>query len=200
MEGAKPAPIDPALLEPVMKPFPGARTLPAEAYTSAEVLGWEERHFFEASWVCAGRAVDLSNPGDQRALRVGREGILLVRGDDARLRGFYNVCRHRGHELLECGASRNQRGIKCPYHAWVYGLEGDLRAAPRFGDVPGFEKADYPLIEARVVRILGGAEEKVGHERILRRWNDRVWHHELRVVQGDHILDEVSHRRADGLP
>jgi Rieske 2Fe-2S family protein len=152
---ATPVPIDPALLEPVMRPFPQALTLPAEAYTSPEVLEWEKRRFFEGSWVCAGRATDLSKPGDQRALGVGREGILLVRGDDGRLRGFYNVCRHRGHELLECGASRNQRGIKCPYHAWVYGLEGDLRAAPRFGDVPGFDKSDYPLVQARVVEWNG---------------------------------------------
>lgn len=141
------APVDPALLELVLEQ---GLTLPAEAYTSAEVLAWEQRHFFEASWVCIGRSTELGGPGDQKAFRVGREGILLVRGDEGALRGFFNVCRHRGHELLPCGETRNQRGIKCPYHAWVYGLGGELRAAPRFGDVPGFDKDDYSLVEARV--------------------------------------------------
>ena len=117
MQAATPAPMDRGLLESVLQPFPGSHTLPAVAYSSPEVLAWEERHFFEASWVCAGRASDLGEAGDQKAVRLGREGVLLVRGDDGVLRGFYNVCRHRGHELLECGASRNQRGIKCPYHA-----------------------------------------------------------------------------------
>ena len=104
------APIDRALLEPVLAPrMDGARTLPAEAYTSAAVFDWEHRHLFEQGWVCVGRADELANPGDQRAYRVGQEGILVVRDHDPVLRGFYNTCRHRGHELLEPGASRNLR-------------------------------------------------------------------------------------------
>ncbi|MGZ5306466.1 MAG: aromatic ring-hydroxylating dioxygenase subunit alpha, partial [Actinomycetota bacterium] len=66
-----------------------------------------------------------------------------------------NTCRHRGHELLEPGTQRNLRAIKCPYHAWVYGLDGTLNGAPRFGDVPGFDKAEYPLIPARVTEWHG---------------------------------------------
>ena len=69
---------------------------------------------------------------------------------DGALRGFYNTCRHRGHELLEPGASRNLRVIKCPYHAWVYQLDGSLGAAPRFGALDGFDRADYPLVAARI--------------------------------------------------
>jgi glycine betaine catabolism A len=146
-----PAPIDAAALAPVLGPaLQGSRTLPAEAYTSQEVFDWETEHFFEAGWLCLGRADDLGGPGDQRAVRIGREGILLVRGEDGVLRGFHNACRHRAHELLEPGASRNLRVIKCPYHAWVYGLDGGLKGAPRFGDVPGFEKDELPLIPARV--------------------------------------------------
>jgi Rieske 2Fe-2S family protein len=65
------------------------------------------------------------------------------------------VCRHRGHELLEPGGERNLRAIKCPYHAWVYGLDGALNGAPRFGDVAGFDKAEYPLVQARVAEWHG---------------------------------------------
>ena len=145
------SPIDASLLAPVLAPTLGrSRTLPAEAYTSPAVFDWEAAHLFEGGWVCVGRAEDLSAPGDQRAYRIGREGILVVRGRDGALRGFYNTCRHRGHELLEPGTARNLRAIKCPYHAWVYQLDGSLGAAPRFGDQQGFHKADFPLIAARI--------------------------------------------------
>ncbi len=145
------SPVEPGLLQPVLAPTLGAsRTLPAEAYTSERVFDWEAAHFFEGGWVCVGRADELAHIGDQKAFRIGREGVLVVRDHDEELRGFYNTCRHRGHELLEPGSSRNLRAIKCPYHAWVYQLDGSLGAAPRFGDLAGFDKARYPLIAVRL--------------------------------------------------
>jgi Rieske 2Fe-2S family protein len=145
------SPIDPELLASVLTPRLGeGRTLPAPAYVSDDVFAWETRHFFESGWVCIGRDADVAEPGDQAAFRIGREGVLVVRGDDGRLRGFFNTCRHRGHELLEPGERRSLRAVKCPYHAWVYRLDGTLGAAPRFGDVEGFDKGDYPLVDTRV--------------------------------------------------
>lgn len=176
------APIDPSRLQSVASSLAGARTLPSEAYLSQDVLAWERRHVFEASWVCAGRADRLARPGDQLAVRVGDEGVLLVRDGTLSLRGFFNVCRHRGHELVEPGTHTNLRAIKCPYHAWVYGLDGSLAGAPRFGHVPGFDKADFPLIPARVAEWHGwifvnatsdapAFEEHVGNlEELIARW------------------------------
>ncbi len=150
------SPIAPELLRLALAPTLGAsRTLPSEAYISQGVFDWETEHFFEGGWVCIGRSEDLQTAGDQKAVRIGNEGILLVRGNDGELRGFYNTCRHRGHELLEPGGTRNLRAIKCPYHAWVYGLDGKLNGAPRFGDVPGFDKNDYPLVAAQVAEWHG---------------------------------------------
>jgi Rieske 2Fe-2S family protein len=150
------SPIDPERLRAVLAPTLGeSRTLPAEAYRSEDVFSWEAANFFEGGWVCVGRADDLAEPGDQRAFRIGSEGILVVRGLDGTLRGFYNTCRHRGHELLDPETGRNLRAIKCPYHAWVYQLDGSLGAAPRFGDHPGFDKSDYPLIAARIAEWHG---------------------------------------------
>ncbi|MGH2545964.1 MAG: Rieske 2Fe-2S domain-containing protein, partial [Actinomycetota bacterium] len=94
-------PLNPRDLEKCLSP-PG-RTLPGAAYTSDEVLAWEAERFLEGSWTCVGRAAGLAGPGDQRAVRVGAEAVLLVRGADGALRGFFNTCRHRGHELLPCG-------------------------------------------------------------------------------------------------
>jgi glycine betaine catabolism A len=130
--------------------LPEARTLPPQAYTSQDVFEWELEHFFEGSWVCLGRDDDLGTPGDQRAVRIGGDGVLLTRGQDGNLNALSNVCRHRAHELLEPGTGRNARVIKCPYHAWVYDLSGGLSAAPRFHDVPGFDRSEFPLQAVRV--------------------------------------------------
>ncbi len=141
------APLDLGSVEQVLQPYDQALTLPGDAYGSPEVFDWEVRHFFEGGWMCVGREADLGldATGDQTAVQVGRQSFLVVRGDDAGLRAFHNICRHRGHELLEVGERRAQRGIKCPYHAWVYGLEGDLRATPRFNlEVP---KESFPLVQ-----------------------------------------------------
>lgn len=145
------APLDLAAVERVLAPYDRAVTLPGDAYGSPEVFAWERQHLFEGSWMCVGRAADLglTGPGCQAAVQVGTQSFLLVVGDDSVTRAFHNICRHRGHELLAIGEQRTQRGIRCPYHAWVYGLEGDLRATPRF-NLDSLDKADYPLVGARV--------------------------------------------------
>jgi Rieske 2Fe-2S family protein len=145
-----PAPLSHAGLDRVLLPFGASRLLPQEAYTSPEVLAWEEEHFFERSWVCAGTAEGLARPGDQKAIRVGRDGILLVRGDDGLLRGFYNVCRHRAHELLAPGACAQSPSIRCPYHGWTYDLDGSLRPSVRKSHDPGFDPTAEGLVPARV--------------------------------------------------
>ncbi len=141
------APIDPAAIDRALAPFGASRTLPATAYTSPDLLAWERRHFFEASWACVGRSSDVGDPGAQRAVDIGGEGVLLVRGPegDGGLRAFSNVCRHRGHQLLQSGECTVNKAIVCPYHAWTYGLDGSLRGAPSFREVPGFDADEFPL-------------------------------------------------------
>ena len=70
----------------------------------------------------------IPGPGDQRAETVGEGSVLLVRDNEGVLRAFANTCRHRGHELLPCGAATQQKVIICPYHSWTYTLDGSLRA------------------------------------------------------------------------
>ena len=148
-------PFERADLEASMQP-PG-RTLPAAAYVDPGVFAWERTRFCEGSWYCLGRSADLPGPGDRRAVPVGTEAVLLVRGKDGELRGFFNTCRHRGHELIRCGAPvATGKAITCPYHSWTYGLDGRFRVAPAFGD-RGPDKDDpaNSLIEARVEEWAG---------------------------------------------
>jgi len=149
------APLSSDALARVLMPFGRSFTLPAAAYVSDDVFAWEKRAFFEDGWVCVGRASELADPGAMKAVAIGRESVLLVRDDSGALNGFFNVCRHRAHQLLEEGACARARVIRCPYHAWVYGLDGALRGAPRFSDRPGFDRSDYPLVAARVTEWHG---------------------------------------------
>ncbi|MDQ5809335.1 MAG: aromatic ring-hydroxylating dioxygenase subunit alpha [Actinomycetota bacterium] len=148
-------PIDRELLAPSLAPFGKSTTLPAEAYTDESVFRWEQERFFDGSWVCVGRAGGLREAGDRRAVSLGRESVLLVRGEDDTLRAFYNVCRHRGHELLPVGGEACGKFVRCPYHAWAYGLDGELKGAPGFGRAGGFEKREFPLVPMRVVEWHG---------------------------------------------
>ena len=130
------------------------RMLPAEAYTSPEVLAWEQRHLFAGSWSCLGRLADLfpatpEKPVTQRAIVVGDVSTLLVH-DGSSLRMFANTCRHRGHELLSIGGASERRSIVCPYHAWSYGLGGELIAAKGFRYDDSFLPDEHGLVELPV--------------------------------------------------
>jgi Rieske 2Fe-2S family protein len=145
------APIDPDAVRACLS---GTGTmLPSPAYTDPAVLDWERRVMFAGGWVCVGRAADVAEPRQRRAVRVGDDAVLLVRGEDGVLRGFYNTCRHRGHELLPCGSAARGPFIACPYHSWVYDLRGRLHKVP--ADWPGLEPGQLGLVPAAVTEWHG---------------------------------------------
>ena len=120
--------------------------LPAAAYIDPTVLAWEYEHVFAEGWICLGRASSFANPGDRRAYQVGTEGILVVRGTDGLLRGFYNSCRHRGHELLPADGEGTGKLIRCPYHAWVFTTDGKLRGVPPTHEGDVTDLAEHSLV------------------------------------------------------
>jgi len=101
-------------------------TLPGRDYSSAEVFEIERDRLFQGSWFCVGRAEQAPDVGSFVAVDVAGENVLIVRGADGTLRAFLNVCRHRGSQL--CQGSGTVSAIRCPYHAWSYGLDGRLLA------------------------------------------------------------------------
>ena len=148
------APEDALALDAVTRPLGESSALPGGAYTSREVFDWEMERFFVAGWVCLGRSADLAGAGARAAYRVGPESVLLSRGEDGELRGFFNVCRHRGHELLPVGGSAAGRTIQCPYHGWAYHLDGRLRGAPGYR---GLDPDEMALAPVRVAEWRGWA-------------------------------------------
>jgi glycine betaine catabolism A len=122
----------------------GATTLPQRYFISPEVFAEEQAAIFSAQWVLVGHQSQIAKAGDYFVQEVAGESLIIARDREGSIRGFYNVCRHRGTRLCE-DQSGHAPAIQCPYHAWMYGLDGRLIGAPHMDDVAGFEKADYSL-------------------------------------------------------
>ena len=115
-------------------PLPGelGYSLPAHYYTSPDIFEQEKRTIFARNWICVMHRSQVAENNQYATASVAGENVFVVRGRDGVLRGFYNVCRHRGHELLPCDgpAASQSPFIACPYHSWTYGLDGRLHKVP----------------------------------------------------------------------
>jgi len=96
-----------------------AHTLPARYYCEPDIHQREKDAIFYRSWWLAGHRSRLGAPGSYVTTRIHEQNVFVIRGRDGKLRAFYNVCQHRGHELL-AGEGKTTL-ITCPYHAWCYG-------------------------------------------------------------------------------
>lgn len=102
-------------------------------------------------WVC--HVEKLREPGSYVTIDIAGQPIAVVRGREGDLRAFYNVCKHRAHELLS-GEGTTTR-IMCPYHAWVYKLDGQLVRAPHTENLEGFEPKEICLDQVQVEEFCG---------------------------------------------
>jgi choline monooxygenase len=121
-------------------PLAEAWTIPAAWYVDSRILELERRTVFSRSWQIVGRADQVREPGRYITRELAGEPILVVRGDDQVLRGFFNVCRHHAAAVLTA-AEGEARNLRCPYHGWTYSLEGELRGTPDFNGVCDFDRA-----------------------------------------------------------
>jgi len=127
-------------------------TLPSRFYTSTEIFEEELERIFYSRWIYVACEADLPKPGDYVALKIGTRSFFLQRTEHGEVHGFYNVCRHRGHELV-AGEKGNCRRLICPYHNWTYDLDGNLRHAR--GMSSDFPKEDFGLNPIEVA-VIGG--------------------------------------------
>ncbi len=126
----------------------GRATVPWSWYSDPTVLALEMERIFRCSWQYTGHLGELQGPGSYFASGTGPVPIVITLDPEGVLRGFVNVCRHRG-ALVATDAKR--RGtLQCPYHAWTYDLDGSLRAAPRGGDDPAFDASCLGLLPVSV--------------------------------------------------
>ncbi len=123
-------------------------TLAYRYYTDAEVFERERERLFAYTWQYAGHLGELAEPGTYFTLRTGDVPLVVVRDREGELRAFVNVCRHRGAEVVSGAGTCTS--LQCHYHAWTYGLDGALRAAPRSESDPGFDREALGLRPAQV--------------------------------------------------
>jgi glycine betaine catabolism A len=125
--------------------------LPADAYFDPRQYERELQRIWYRNWVYVGRSSDVAAARSFRTFEIGDQRILLVRDDAGKLQGFHNTCRHRGAALCrESEGVMRSGAIVCPYHAWVYNLQGDLLRTSSKVQAAGFDIADYPLYKVQV--------------------------------------------------
>lgn len=122
-------------------------TLPQPFYRDPYIFELDLEAVWSNSWIFVAFDIELPRPGSYLALTIGRTQIILVRGRDNLVRGFFNTCRHRGAQLCTDGKGRTQR-LVCPYHQWSYDLDGRLAVAR--GMDARFDTADHGLMPIRV--------------------------------------------------
>src|SRR6516165_2155278 len=130
-------------------PLSQAFTIPSSWYIDPRIAELERLNVFSKTWQLIARTSQLQNPGDFVATRVAAEPVVVVRGADGALRGFFNVCRHHAAAVVtqSCGHAQI---LQCPYHGWKYGLDGSLKGMPEFEGVENFERSQNGLLPIRV--------------------------------------------------
>ncbi|MEM8501056.1 MAG: aromatic ring-hydroxylating dioxygenase subunit alpha [Pseudomonadota bacterium] len=119
-----------------------AEALPFASYHEPDYFFEEQRKIFSRDWVFVCMEANIANPGDYHAVNIAGEPIVVIRGQDGALRAMSNVCRHRGVVMLQ--GSGTAKNVVCPYHAWTYSDQGQLKAIPHPGDV-SIDKASHCL-------------------------------------------------------
>ena len=124
-----------------------AITLPPACYVSEEFLGFERQAIFDRDWVCVGHEGQIPNAGDYFTVQLFEEPLVAVRGNDKEVRVLSAVCRHRGMVVAEGSGSCSN--FRCPYHFWVYGLDGQLLGAPAMEQRVDFDRSRLGLPQLR---------------------------------------------------
>lgn len=127
--------------------------MPARFYNDREVYEIEKEAIFYDSWLYVGHVSQVAKPGEYFTAQIHEQNVFVVRERSGEISAFYNVCAHRGHELLEGKGKTNL--IVCPYHAWAYDLDGKLKAARNSENVEGFNKCDFTLKKVNVEVFCG---------------------------------------------
>jgi choline monooxygenase len=130
-------------------PLPEASTIPAPWYIDPRVAELERNAVFSKTWQMVGRVEQVEVRGQFFTANVAGEPIVVVRGNDDVLRGFYNVCRHHAAAVVteSCGKTSI---LHCPYHGWNYGLDGSLKGMPEFDGVKNFDRHQNGLVPVKV--------------------------------------------------
>lgn len=159
------------------------RGLPAWSYHSEAFLELEKEHLFRTHWQIAGHVSDLPAAGDYVTLDAFGERALVLRGPDGAIRAFHNICRHRGGRVVADVQGHCENALVCPFHGWVYNLDGTLRGPSRPRTFPNIDRETFGLIEIECeiwmgfvfIRFRRGPQPSV--DRLMRPFEEEMSHY-----------------------
>ncbi|MFA5495289.1 MAG: aromatic ring-hydroxylating dioxygenase subunit alpha [Porticoccaceae bacterium] len=128
--------------------FPVLPEVPAARYFDPGFAALEREHIWLKTWLMVGHESEFPETGSYRVINKLDRSVIISRGKDGELRAFHNSCRHRASALLLEPQGKTQR-ITCPYHAWGYGLDGELIVVPDAHDFPCLNKGEMGLVPVR---------------------------------------------------
>jgi choline monooxygenase len=130
-------------------PLDHASTIPSPWYFDERIAELENLAVFGKTWQAVGRAEQVQSPGQFLTADIGGDPVVVVRGEDYQLRGFYNVCRHHAAAVVT-EAQGCAKQFRCPYHGWTYGIDGALKGMVEFDGVCDFERSANGLVPVKV--------------------------------------------------
>lgn len=139
--------------EKLSRQIKAAEALDASFYVSPEIFQAEKKNIFSAMWHYVGSTQALREPGCFMSHELNDVPLVTVRGKDNLLRTFHNVCRHRAGPLAS--GEGKARLLTCQYHAWSYGLDGQLVGAPQMEGAENFDKKKCRLPEVKTAEWAG---------------------------------------------
>ena len=177
-------------------PVETAATLPAACYADPDFHDFDAQTIFARTWQLVSHGEKLKNPGDHVVAEISGKPVILVRGDDQVVRGFFNVCRHRAGPLALTDG--NARQLQCKYHGWTYTLAGQLRAAREMQlakdfDISCIHLDPIPVAEWEGLVFAAVAEPGVPLDTLLTGIRERIRPIELRkFVWHSHVAYDVA--------
>ncbi|CAN5627571.1 aromatic ring-hydroxylating dioxygenase subunit alpha [soil metagenome] len=147
--GALRSPVSAAEVAAVRQPTASASLLPKRVYHDQDVLEYELAEWFAKGWLCVGREEEIALPGQYMLTQLCGENIIIVRDNDLHVRAFFNFCRHRGATLVTEPSGRIPR-FQCPYHAWIYDLDGRLHMPKHCAELENFDLDEWGLVPVNV--------------------------------------------------
>jgi methanesulfonate monooxygenase large subunit len=136
--------------------LPETHYIDNRVYADETIFRDEQQHIFAKVWQFVCHESEVASPGDFRTTSVAGKPVVIVRGADGSIRGFYNICRHRAAEVVRA-ESGNARSFVCFYHHWTYALDGALRsvAKPAGYERVKLDTAELGLVPLRVEQVAG---------------------------------------------
>jgi phenylpropionate dioxygenase-like ring-hydroxylating dioxygenase large terminal subunit len=168
--------------------------LPGWCYHSSALLELEKEHLFKTHWQIACHVSDIPDPGSYQTFDLCGERAIIIRGEDGEVQAFHNICRHRGSRLVAKDKGVCSNAMICPFHGWVYNLDGTLRGAAQPDSYPPMDKHEFALrpVEYEVwngfvfVRFMEGPQPSV--KELLSPYQDEA----AAYAMADHVpVDDI---------